>query len=282
LLRHLLLIPLLLMLSCSAFAHNLEGDGHDMGATVQDHQDHDHEQMQAMATKDDKVELVEQLGKTIPLDLTFTDSSGKQVQLRGLIDRPTLVVPVYYQCRNVCNFLLGGLAEVLPQLKLEAGKDYNIVTFSIDPNETSVQSAHSKKTFLTAMQKPVPAGAWRFLTGGQSAISQLTAAAGYHYVKRDDDYLHPVAIFIVDRDGEIVRYLTGQRLVPLDLSMALLEASEGRIGMPIRKALQFCFSYDPQGRKYVFNLLRVSATSILLLLGSFLLYLMLTGRKKKK
>jgi protein SCO1/2 len=64
--------------------------------------------------------------------------------------------------------------------------------------------------------------------------------------------------------------------------MALLEASEGRIGKPIKTALQFCFSYDPEGRRYVFNLMRVSGTVILLTLGSFLLFLILSGRKKKK
>lgn len=263
-LRHLLFIPLLLILTNPVFAHNPNEGGHES------------------ASGDDKVEVVEQLGKTIPLDLIFTDSSGTRVPLKQLIDRPTLVVPVYYQCRNVCNFLLGGLAQVLPQLKLKGGKDFHIVTFSIDPGETSVQSAHSKKTFLNALQESFPADAWWFLTGDQASIRQLTDAAGYHYKKEGDEYLHPVVAFVVNKNGKIVRYLTGQRFVALDLTMALIEAREDRIGVPIRKALQFCFSYDPHGRKYVFNLLRVSATSILLVLGSFLLYLMLSGRKKKK
>ena len=278
-LRYLLCLPLLLLLICPVFAHSSPDAASAMAKGGSGH--HDHEQMQAMAANDDKVELVEQLGKTIPLDLTFTDSSGHPVQLRSLIDRPTLVVPVYYQCRNVCNFLLGGLAEVLPQLKLEGGKDFNIVTFSIDPDETSIQSAHSKKTFLTAMQKPFPADAWHFLTGDQATIAQLTGAAGYHYKKAGDDYLHPVVAFVVTSEGRIIRYLTGQRFLPLDLTMALVEASEDRIGTPIRKALQFCFSYDPEGRKYLFNLLRVSGTVILLTLGTFLAYLILSGRKKK-
>jgi len=271
--RLILLVPLLYLLTAPAWAHDTE---HEMPGM-----NHDHEKMMAMAADDDKVELIEQLGKSIPMNLFFTDSSGTRVQLSQLIDRPTLVVPVYYQCRNVCNFLLGGLADVLPQLKLTAGEDYNIVTFSIDPTETPIQSAHSKKTFLNALQGPFNGAAWHFLTGDLASIRKLTAAAGYYYTKKGDDFLHPVSVFVVDKNGRIVRYLTGQRLVPLDLSMALLEASEGRVGAPIRKALEFCFSYDPQGRKYVFNLLRVSGTAILLTLGIFLLYLLLSGRKKR-
>jgi len=271
----ILLIPLLfIVLALPATAQDSQ---HEMSAM-----NHDHEKMMAMAANDDKVQLVEQLGKNIPLDLFFTDSNGTRVQLSQLIDRPTLVVPVYYQCRNVCNFLLGGLAQVLPEVKLDAGQDYNIVTFSIDPDETTVLAAHSKKTFLNALEGPFPAGAWHFLTGDQASIRELTAAAGYYYKKQGDDFLHPVVAFVVNKEGKIVRYLTGQRFVPLDLTMALVEASEDRIGTPIRKALQFCFSYDPEGHKYVFNLLRISGTVILLTLGSFLTYLIFSGRKKKK
>ncbi len=274
--RLCLLIPLLLLLTLPAVA-NMAHDDHKQMAD----KSHDHDKMQAMAEADAKVELIEQLGQPIPLELEFTDSTGQTVQLAQLIDRPTLIVPVYYECRNVCNFLLGGLAKVLPEVKLAAGEDFNIVTFSIDPGETTAQAAHSKKTFLTAIQAPFPAGAWHFLTGNQETIRRLTDAAGYYYKKEGVDFLHPIVAFVVSEEGKIVRYLTGQRFVPLDLSMALLEASENRIGLPIRKALEFCFSYDPQGRKYVFNLLRVSGTVILLTLGSFLTYLILSGRKKK-
>lgn len=231
---------------------------------------------------DGRVELVEQLGQKIPLQLSFVDSTGKAVRLDKLVDRPTLIVPVFYDCRNVCNWLLGGLSAVLPEVKLEPGEDYNVITVSFDPEETPTMAAHSKQTFLTAMQAPYPKEAWKFLTGTQENILQLTNAAGYYFKKEGDDFLHPVAAFIVSKDGTIVRYLIGQRFSAIDLSMALYEASEGRISQPIRKALQFCFSYDPEGRHYVFNLMRVSGTVILLTLGSFLLFLILSGRKKKK
>ncbi|WP_303722501.1 SCO family protein [Malonomonas rubra] len=229
-----------------------------------------------------RVELIEQLGEKLPLELSFTDSKGQQVQLGQLIDKPTLIVPVYYDCRNVCNFVLGGLAQVLPEVKLKAGQDFQVITLSFDPEETVELAKHSKKTYLTAIQAPFPENAWHFLTGKQENILRLTNTAGYYFAKQGEDFLHPVAAFVVSSDGTIVRYLIGQRFMPLDLTMALYEASEGRIGTPIRKALEFCFSYDPEGRRYVFNLLRVSGTVILLTLGSFLLFLILSGRKKKQ
>lgn len=237
----------------------------------------------SLNAEEGRVELVEKLGEKIPLDLSFRNSSGERVELDQLVDRPTLMVPVFYNCRNVCNILLGRMSAVLPQVKLNPGEDYNIVTFSFDPVETPEMAAQSKKTFFTAMQAPdFPRAAWHYLVGSQENILRLTDSAGYYFKKEEDDFLHPIAAFVVAADGKIVRYLIGQRISPFDLTMALLEAEEGRIGKPISAALQFCFSYDPEGRGYVFNLMRVSATVILLTLGSFLLFLILTGRKKKK
>jgi len=225
--------------------------------------------------------LEEKLGAKLPLDVEFVNSDGKTVLLGDLIDRPTLVVPVYYRCRNVCNYLLGGLARVLPEIKMEAGEAYRVVTISFDEEETPELAKKSKQTFLAAMQGKYPAEAWDFLTGQEENIRKVTDAAGYYYKKEGEDFLHPIAAFVVTGEGKIVRYLSGYRFLPLDLTMALVEASEDRIGIPIRKALEFCFSYDPEGRRYVFNLLRVSGTVILLTLGSFLTYLIISGRKKR-
>lgn len=225
--------------------------------------------------------LEEKLGANLPLDVEFVNSDGQTVILGDLIDRPTLVVPVYYNCRNVCNYLLGGLAKVLPDIKLEAGEAYRVVTISFDTDETPELAKKSKQTFLAAMQGKFPAKAWDFLTGEEENIRKVLDAAGYYYKKEGVDFLHPIAAFVVTGDGKIVRYLSGYRFLPFDLTMALVEASEDRIGIPIRKALEFCFSYDPEGRRYVFNLLRVSGTVILLTLGSFLTYLIISGRKKR-
>ncbi|PLX85426.1 MAG: SCO family protein [Desulfuromonas sp.] len=225
--------------------------------------------------------LEEKLGAKLPLDVPFVNSRGETVLLDDLIDRPTLVVPVYYRCRNVCNYLLGGLARALPDIKLTPGESYRVITFSFDRKETPNLAAKSKRTFLASMQGAFPGDAWDFLTGDEVNIRRVTDAAGYRYQKEGEDFLHPVAAFVVSEDGTIVRYLNGYRFLPLDLTMALIEASENRIGVPIRKALEFCFSYDPENRRYVFNLLRVSGTIILLTLGSFLLYLILSGRKKR-
>ena len=232
--------------------------------------------------QEQRVALEMQLGEKIPLELTFTDTDGNEVQLAELIDRPTLIVPVFYNCRTVCNVMLGGLASTLPKMRLTPGRDYQVITLSFDPTETVAMAAHSQRTFLTATRTDFPPEAWHFLVGEQDNILELTDSAGYYFYKEGIDFVHPTASFIVASDGTIVRYLIGQSIPPITLTMALLEAAEGRISTPISRALEFCFTYDAENRRYVFNLMRVSGTVILLTLGSFFLFLIFSGRKKKQ
>ena len=242
---------------------------------------HQHPTAPPPATGATEVGLSEQLGKKLPLDLTFRDENGKIVRLADLIDGPTLILPVYYRCTNVCNFLQGGLAHTLPQVKRTPGSDYRILSISFDETETPELAAKNQRLYLDATGTPFPPAGWRFLTGDLAAIQALTGAAGYRFRRQGADFVHPVASFVVSRDGTIVRYLYGTSFLPKDLTLAFAEAAEGRIGATVRGVVAFCFSYDPQQRTYVFNLLRVAATVVMLTAGSFLAFLLVTGRKKR-
>jgi protein SCO1/2 len=231
---------------------------------------------------DPSVGVEEKLGAKIPLDIPFRDESGKEVRLSQLVTGPTIILPVYYSCTNVCNFLQGGLARVLPQLRPKPGQDYRVISVSFDETETPQLAARSKRTYLTAMQSPFPEEGWHFLTGDAGNIRRLTAAAGYGFTRKGQDFIHPVASLVVSGDGTIVRYLYGTSFLPKDLTLALLEAREGRAGRSIRQAVAYCFTYDQEGKTYVFNLLRVSATVVFMTAGLFLAFLLTTGRRRSK
>jgi protein SCO1/2 len=234
------------------------------------------------ATTDGNIGLDEQLGKKLPLDLAFRDEDGRAVRLRELVTRPTVIAPVYYRCPNVCHFLQGELAQVLPQLQLTAGHDYQVLSISFDETETPELARRTRDTYLTAAGGKIPPGGWRFLTGDPPAITGLTDAIGFRFQRVATDFQHPVAVVVVSADGTIVRYLHGTRVLPKDLALALAEAKAGVVGTTIRKMVQYCFSYDPEQKTYVFNVLRVAATVILATLGLFLAWLLLSGKKKPK
>lgn len=226
--------------------------------------------------------LDEHLGTKIPLDAIFRDETGKDVRLGDLVTVPTIILPVYYSCTNVCNFLQGGLASALPAVKREPGEEYRVISVSFDETETPALAARYKRMYLASMGAPFPEDGWRFLTGDAENIRRLTETAGYGFQRKGRDFIHPVASFIVARDGTIVRYLYGTTFLPKDLTLAFLEAQDGKVGATIRKVVGYCFSFDPTAKTYVFNLLRVSATVVLASMGAFLAFLVLTGKNRRE
>ncbi|QWV95789.1 SCO family protein [Geomonas oryzisoli] len=250
-------------------------------AVVHAHSEEDasaHQSHQGAPQADANVGLDERLGARIPLDLVFNDENGRQRRLHDLITGPTIILPVYYSCTNVCNYLQEGLARALPEIKLEPGKEYRIISVSFDDRENPQRALKSKHLYQTVMKGKFPEGNWTFLTGDAANIRKLTDAAGFHFQRKGNDFVHPVASFIVARDGMIVRYLYGTQFLPKDLTLALMEARQGRIGTTISKMVSYCFSFDPNSKSYEFNILRVSATVIIVCVVGFIIFLVVGGK----
>ena len=224
----------------------------------------------------------EHLGSKIPLDIRFRDETGAIVRLANLVSGPTVIMPVYYSCSNVCAYQLGRMAGTLQLLERRPNVDYRVLAISFDETDTSETATRSKRTYLTAMKKPFPPDGWRFLTGDAASIRRLTDAVGYRFQRQGKDFIHPVASVVISTDGTIIRYLYGIAVLPKDLALAIAEAKSGVAGASVRKMMEYCFTFDPVGKTYVFNLLRVSATVVILCAGSFLLYLVLSGKKRKR
>lgn len=229
----------------------------------------------------DYIGINEQPGRKIPLGITFRDEEGKPVRLADLITGPTIILPVYYSCTNVCYNLQWGLAKALPRIRSKPDEEYRVISISFDENDTPELAAKFKRVYLSAMHFSFPESGWRFLTGDAANIKAVTDAVGFSFQRRGRDFLHPVASIVVAGDGTIVRYLYGTSFLPKDLALALVEARVGKSGAAVRKTLEYCFSYDPQQKTYVFNLLRVSATAVILCAGGFLFFLVLGGKKRK-
>jgi protein SCO1/2 len=208
------------------------------------------------------------------------DESGRPVRLGELVTGPTVILPVYYRCSNVCSVLQTRMASALQNLQRVPVAEYRVISFSFDDGETPEMAARSRHSYLSAMKKPFPEEGWRFLTGNHDSIRRLTDALGYGFQRQHQEFAHPVAVIVVAGDGTIVRYLYGVSVLPKDLALAIAQAKSGVAGTSIRKLMDYCFSYDPVGNTYVFNLLRVSATVVILCAGSFLAFLILGGKKR--
>ncbi len=227
-----------------------------------------------------EIGLREHQGQIIPLDLAFHDENGKLVTLRQLIRTPAILALVYYHCPNVCSLLLQNLAVVLSELPAVPGKEYTVLALSFDETEKPSLALEKKKVYLKMAGNSFPDEAWSFLTGDKENIQKLTEAVGFHFKRAGEDFEHPVALIILAPDGKIIRYLYGADPLPFDLKLALVEASQGKIGPTISKVVRFCFSYDPKGKKLVFNTLKVTGTVTLLFALSFVVFLIFKGKKQ--
>ncbi len=225
--------------------------------------------------------IEEQLGKKIPLNLFFIDENGDSVQLKELVKKPTIFLFVYYNCTSLCNPLMAEVASHISKLDLEPGKDYNIISISFDEKENWKLAASRKINYLHAIEKDFPEDAWRFLTADSITINKITKAFGFKFKRLNTQFSHPSALILTSPEGKITRYLPGTTFLTFDIKMALIEASEGKVGPTISKVLQFCFSYDVEGRKYVLNITRIAGVGIIFLAILFVILLTIKPKNKK-
>jgi protein SCO1 len=227
--------------------------------------------------------IYEHLDQYIPNDLVFVTENYDTINLLEQIDKPTVIVPVYYECPGLCSPLLEGVADVISKAEIEPGIDYQVFTISFNPAEKTRLAAEKKENYLKLVKNGKDARTgWIFHTGDSANISRLLNSLGYKVKKEGKDWIHPAAIVVLSPQGKITRYLHGTYFLPFDLKMAVVEASEGRSGPTINKMLKFCFSYDAKGKKYVFNITKVSGSIIILVALGFFVSLVISGKKKNK
>jgi len=271
---------LLIAFAVFALCLPIWGAEHDHGKDGDKTEEHVHKEASPETQSD--VGVTEKLGEIIALDIPFTDSDGRIVTMRDLIDKPTIIAPVYFNCPNVCNFLQSNLSSIIPQIKMEAGKTYQVISFSFDDMDTPEIAADKKRNYLKAADGKIAPEGWIFLTGTHENIKAFLDSAGYRFKRVDRDFAHPVAVFAVSPKGKIIRYLYGTKILPFELTMAVVEAENEKPGLSVKKIVSFCFSYDPEGKKYVFDIMKVSGVVILVTLAAFAAFLVFGGKKKKK
>jgi protein SCO1 len=227
------------------------------------------------------VGIDEKLGATAALDSVLKDESGRDVALRQLIERPTILTLNYFRCAGICTPLLNGLAATLNQIELRPGTDFQVITVSFDPTDTPEMARQKRTNYLSEMQRPFPPKAWRFLTGTEVNTRALADSVGFRYRKTGDQYVHPGVLIVLSPRGVVSRYIPGVSFLPADLQIAIQDAAGGQVRPTGSRTLAFCYSYDPGSRTYVFSLTRLVATLTLVGAGTFMGFLLLKGRSRR-
>ncbi len=227
------------------------------------------------------IDIIEHLGDTIPLNLEFIDDHGQTVKIGNYFnhDEPVILIMAYYTCPKLCNLVMNGVADAARQLKWIPGNDYTLVTVSIDPTETDLVASAKKQNYLKYLGiEGITDNAWHFLTGKGENSQALADAIGFKYffVEERQEYAHAAAFYVLTDQGVLSRYFYGIQFEPSQLKLALLEASEGKIGGTFDRLILYCFHYDPDSKGYVLfaqNVMTVGGVLtmiiLILVLGGF-------------
>ena len=231
---------------------------------------------------EDAIEFDEHLGEFVPGDIVLIDQDGNEVLFADLVDKPTLLSMVYFECPGICTPLLNEVADILGKSRLDPEKQpFQLISVSFEPKDTSEMAKSKAASYLKLVGRPLPPETWRFYTADQENIDKLTGALGFKYKRAGKEYTHPGGISILSPERKIVRYLYGLSFLPFDFEMGVYEASTGTVRPTTARLLQFCFSYDPEGRTYVFNLARVVAVVMLTSVAFFIAFLIYSTRTRR-
>jgi protein SCO1 len=229
------------------------------------------------------VGIQQNLHQPIPLDLTFTDDLGRSVRLGDYFgQKPVILNLVYYNCPMLCGEVLNGLERSLRMMKLDVGKDFDVITVSFDPKDTPEMAGRKKAESLKRYNRAGADQGWHFLVGQQGPIDTLTKAAGfqYEYDEKSQQFAHATAIMIVTPEGKIAQYYYGVEYAPKDLRLGLVEAGKGKIGNVVDQLLLYCYHYDPEKGKYsatILRVLRLAGVATMLSLGTLIFMLIRRG-----
>lgn len=235
----------------------------------------------------DSVGFDQKLDNQLPLALDFRDESGKPVQLRQYFgEKPVVILPIYYRCGLLCPMGAEEMLRSLKQIKPTIGRDFQVVTLSIDPKETPELAAETKKRYVKEYGRDAAqtAAGWHFLTGQHEAIDKLCDAIGFRYefVPKTGEYAHPDGIVMATPEGKVARYFYRLDYPPRDIQFGLMEAASERIGSPLTYLALSCFHYDPTLGKYNVNVMKVLRLFSVVFIGILCLSIAVAvGREKR-
>ena len=228
----------------------------------------------------EQVGIDQRLGEKVPLDVQFRDESGKTVKLGDYFKAgsPVILNLVYYQCPMLCGEVLQGVTATAKVLKFTPGKEYQIVTVSIDPREGPDLATAKKQSTMERLHRPGAENGWHFLVGEKSQIDTLANAIGWHYQydEKTNQYAHAAGIVLVTPNGTIAQYYYGVEYSARDMRLGIVEASQNKVGSLADQILLYCYHYDPRTGKYgaiVTNMVRVGGVVTVFLLGGLMIVL---------
>src|SRR5215831_5549782 len=207
-----------------------------------------------------QIGIDQKIGAQVDPNILFRDESGQTVRLGDYIaTKPVILTPVYYECPMLCSMLLNGLVKTLHVLRFTAGQEFEIVTYSINPNEKPELAQDKKQHYVHDYGRSGAAAGWHFLTGDPESIRKLSDEIGFRYTydAYTKQWAHTSGIVVLTPGGVISQYFYGIEFDPSDLRLSLIQSSNKKLGSLTDHVLLYCFQYNPTTGKYSLAIMRI-------------------------
>lgn len=228
-------------------------------------------------------------GKTVPQDIEITNYDGRTLTTGQIFSsgRPVIVLPQFYNCMGVCLAERESMAKVLSKLRVKdkdgnnhmVGRDFDVLIFGIDPNETAKDSSQEAKNFLEIYNKPdwnkvkergisdderarrqadadlaatrASNGMYFTTCNSIDTIRRFTDALGFifYYDPASKLINHPAGGMILTPDGVVSDYLYGTDFATVLVKDGLASASKGQLTKAGEPILLGCIMMDKKTGK---------------------------------
>lgn len=211
-------------------------------------------------------------GATAPEALPFEDAQGRPTTLGAALGgKPAVLIFADYRCSNLCGPALVLTRAGLEKSGLTPGRDYRLVVVGLNPAETLADARAMEQREIAP--DPAIARAATFLSGSAASITAATRAFGYRYVwdPQYKQFGHLADALVLTPKGRLVRVLSEIGLASGDLRLALVDASQGRLGSLGDQIHLLCYGFDTASG--IYN----SRVALLLDWGAVLTLLVMAG-----
>ncbi len=232
-----------------------------------------------------EVGLDQRLNAQVPLGLTFKDENGRVVKLGDYFGkRPVILTLNYFECPMLCTEVLNGLVSALGVMNFSIGKEFDVVTVSFDPRDTPERARQKKAAYVARYKRPGSESGWHFLTGSDHEIAALTRAVGFRYAynAKAGQFAHASGVMVATPEGRLSHYFYGIEYWPRDLRLALVEASDHKIGTAVDQVLLACFHYDPSSGRYSMAVMTAVRAAGLAMVGLIVGAIVLMRRRERR
>lgn len=230
------------------------------------------------------VRFDQKLDAQVPADLVFTDDLGRSVRLGDYFGtRPLVLALVYFECPMLCSQVLTDMVTALGVLSLDPGRDFDVLAVSFNAKESPGLAAAKKAVYMERFGRPGAERGFHFLTGDEAAIAALTETVGFRFAWDEDikQYAHAAGLVVLTPEGRVSKYIYGLEYAPRDVRLALVEASERKIGTVTDTILLYCYHYDPATGKYGFVAMRAVQTGGVLVIAAMIWFWIAMWRRSR-